>query len=333
MSAARDIYPNSLVWDDHCGFTVSTDSDLDALLRPWHDAGVGYLSINVYYDRQPWGEAFKDIASLRCRLSSETPYCELVSDVAGIDRARAAGRMAVAMDIEGMNALDGQVDRIQSYYDLGVRHMMIAYNRNNLAGGGCHDDDIGLTNFGRKVISEMNRVGMVVDCSHAGVSTSMDAMACSDDAVVFSHSSPRALVDHERNITDEQIKACAATGGVIGVSGVNLFLGEVEATPTAVSKHIAYIAALVGVEHVGISLDFDPEEEEIYRASAAETVMDDRGNTYWPDGAGYDRPAQTLHVRRLPDISDALVERGFDTNEIVAILGGNFRRIAEQVWK
>lgn len=333
MNDIRDIYRSNLVWDDHCGFTATLKSALDPLLRPWHDAGVGYLAVNIYYDRQPWGDALKNIAALRRRLSHEAPYCKIVSDIAGIDRARAAGKMAVAMDIEGMNALDGQVDLVQTYYELGVRRMMIAYNRNNLAGAGCHDEDVGLTDFGHQVIEEMNRVGMVVDCSHAGLTTTMDAMEHSTDPVVFSHSSPRNLVDHERNITDEQIKACAATGGVVGISGVNLFLGQQEATPAAVARHIAYVAELVGVEHVGISLDYDPAEEERYQAEAASTVMEQVDDTYWPAGTGYDRPAQTLHVKHLPDIADALAESGFATDEIIAVLGGNFRRVAEQVWK
>ena len=333
MNDIFDVYRSSLVWDDHCGFTVTPESSLDPLLRPWHEAGVGYLAVNVYYDRQPWSDAFTGIATFRRRLFSEAPYCQIVSSVDEISQARADGKMAVAMDIEGMNALNGQVDLVQTYYDLGVRHMMIAYNRNNLAGSGCHDEDIGLTDFGCRVIDEMNRVGMVVDCSHTGVKTSMDAMARSSNPVVISHTSPRSLVDHERNITDEQIQACAATGGVIGISGVNLFLGEEEATPDGVAKHAAYVAELVGVEHVGISLDYDPGEEENYKADAGNTVMESVDDGYWPSGSGYDRPAQTLHVRHLPDIAHSLAELGLDAKEIVAVLGGNFHRVAAQVWR
>ena len=333
MDDILSTYRSSLVWDDHCGFTVTPDSPLDSLLRPWHEAGVGYLSVNVYYDRQPWSDAFTGIATFRQRLPDEAPYCQLVSSVEEISQARAEGKLAVAMDIEGMNALNGQVDLVKEYYKLGVRHMMIAYNRNNLAGSGCHDEDTGLTEFGCRVIDEMNRVGMVVDCSHTGVRTSLEAMARSSNPVVVSHTSPRNLVDHERNITDEQIEACAATGGVVGVSGVNLFLGEEVATPGGVAKHVAYVAELVGVEHVGISLDYDPGQEESYRADAESTVMESVDAGYWPVGSGYDRPAQTLHVRHLPDIAHSLMTLGFDADEIAAVLGGNYCRVAEQVWR
>ena len=326
----RAIYADSLVWDDHGGFELLPDAPLDPLLKPWHEAGVGYLSINVYFDPRPWTRAIENIAALRRRLTEEAPYCRLVGSVAEIDQARRDGKIAVTFDIEGMNALDGRVELVQLYYDLGVRHMLFAYNRNNPAGSGCHDEDTGLTGFGRKVIEEMNRVGMVVDCSHTGFRTTMAAIEHSAEPVIFSHSNAKALVDHGRNITDEQIKACAARGGVIGVNGINLFLGEETASPAEVARHAAHIAELTGPEHVGISLDFAPDVESEDH-SLAEMV--ERNPHFWPKDAGYDRPVQILDVRRLPDVAEELVKTGFGHDEIVGILGGNFRRIAEQVWK
>ena len=327
-----DSYPN-FVWDDHCGFTMMPDGLLEPLLRPWRDAGVDYLSVNVYYDPQPWTDAVESMTAFRERLPGEVPYCELVTSVGDISKAKAAGKMAVAFDIEGMNALNGQIDLVQHYYELGVRQMVIAYNRNNLAGSGCHDEDTGLTDFGHEVIHEMNRVGMVIDCSHAGFRTTMEAMDSSTHPVVFSHSNPRALADHERNITDEQIRSCAKAGGVIGISGVNLFLGENEATPAAIARHAAYVAELTDPKHVGISLDFDPQELMSYSSNASNTIMEERDAYYWPEGSGYDRPAQTLNISRLQDVAHALVQVGFEADEVTGILGRNFTRVAKQVWK
>jgi len=332
MTEIRTIFERGLVWDDHCGFSLQPGSALEPLLRPWRDAGVGYLSINIYYDPQPWTNAVENIAILRRRLPDEVPYCQVVSTVDEIDLVRARGGMAVTFDIEGMNALDGRLELVQLYYALGVRHMLFAYNRNNPAGSGCHDEDTGLTDFGRQVIDEMNRVGMVVDCSHSGFKTTMAAMERSTRPVVFSHSNARALVDHGRNISDEQIVACAETGGVVGVSGVNLFLGEEQATPAAVARHAAHVADLTGPQHVGISLDYDPDVDAAQGAQAHSAIMLDRNAYYWPAGCGYERPAQCLDVRRLPEVADELVKLGFDSGEITAVLGGNFHRIAEQVW-
>ncbi len=336
MTDPRALYRDSLVWDDHGGFELLPDAPLDPLLRPWLEAGVGYLSINVYFDPRPWTRAIENIAALRRRLPEEAPYCRLVSTVAEVDQARRDGKIAVTFDIEGMNALDGRLDLVQLYYELGVRHMLFAYNRNNPAGSGCHDEDSGLTDFGRAAIDEMNRVGMVVDCSHSGFETTMAAMERSSAPVVFSHSNPRALVDHGRNITDDQIKACAATGGVIGINGINLFLGEEEASPGAVARHAAYVAELTAAAHVGISLDYAPDDEGEDGAtpgggSMAEAVARDRH--FWPLDAGYDRPITFLDVRRLPEVAEELAAVGFDGEEIAGILGGNFRRVAQAVWK
>src|SRR5262249_16675032 len=130
-----------------------------------------------------------------------------------IPAAKQAGKLAIGFDLEGMNALDGEAYMVSLFYRLGVRQMLFADNLNHLAGGGCHDADQGLTIFGRRMIEEMNRVGMLVDCSHTGYRTTMEVLEAMQSArvpAIFSHSNPKALHKHGRNILDEQIRACAA---------------------------------------------------------------------------------------------------------------------------
>ncbi len=310
---------------------MTPGSAISPLLEPWREAGIDYFSINVSYDPVHWTRCLENIAALRRRIPLETPWCRVVASVAEIDAARADGKAAVTFDIEGMNALNGSLDLVQAYYELGVRHMLFAYNRNNLAGGGCHDDDVGLTDFGRAVVDEMNRVGMVVDCSHSAYKTTMEAMQRSNAPVIFSHSNPRALTDHGRNITDEQIRACAEGGGVIGINGLNLFLGDsAESRAETVARHVAYVADLVGVEHVGISLDFDPPITTEGQHGSDEVI--DENPEYWPPDE-YDRPIDFLPLNRLPAVCDELFRLGLSRADLIAILGGNFRRVAEQVWK
>jgi membrane dipeptidase len=141
-------------------------------------------------------------------------------------------------DIEGAKAIDDQVSLIQFYYDLGVRWMLIAYNRANLAGGGCLEEDTGLTEFGAQAIDEMARVGMVTCCSHTGERTSLEVIEHSKSPVIFSHSNPRALLDHPRNIRDHVIRACAAKGRLIGINGVGVFLGPNDTRSEMVARHI-----------------------------------------------------------------------------------------------
>ena len=327
---------DTFIWDDHCGFEMTPDAPIAPLLKPWLDAGINYFSINVYYDPVHWSRCMENIAALRRRIPLEAPWCQIVSSVNDIDVALTKGKVAVTFDIEGMNALNGRVDLIQVYYQLGVRHMLFAYNKNNLAGAGCHDEDVGLTDFGREVIDEMNRVGMVVDCSHSGFKTTMEAMQRSSAPVVFSHSNAFTQAHHGRNIVDEQILACAETGGVIGVNGLNLFLGDRnESQAKSVTRHIAYIADLVGVEHVGISLDYDPPVEPYDDGNHSGSIekMVESNPEYWPSEAGYDGPMDFLPLSKLPEVCDELLKVGFQQDEIEKILGGNFRRVAELVWK
>ena len=328
---ALETYRTGLVWDDHGGFTVLPGQDLGPLLGPWHAAGVGYLSVNVGFDAYPPETVLQTIAWVRRALPEQAPFARLVGSVAEIDAARADCKMAVTLDIEGMRVLGGRAEMIAMLYDLGVRHMNFAYNLNSAAGSGCHDADTGLTDLGRTAIDEMNRVGMVVDCTHCGYRTTMEAMERSTAPVNFTHSNPRALADHGRNIADDQIRACAATGGVVGINGINLFLGVRTATPEDVARNAAYVADLTSAEHIGICLDDTPE----FRAASQVAFLDETPGAaeYWPSSAGYGPDLDCLDIARLPDVAEALLRVGFGEADLRKILGLNFRRVAEAVWK
>jgi membrane dipeptidase len=329
----RDIYDQSLVWDAHAGFELSTERDLETL-AVWKDAGVDYLSVNVGYDVRDWQATVKNIALAR-RWVDKQPDIELVGTVGELDQARASGHMAVSFDIEGMCALDGAVDMVRLYHDLGVRQMVFAYNLNNAAGSGCHDVDTGLTDFGRAVIAEMNKVGMFVDCSHTGYRTTMEAMECSEAPVIFSHSNPRALKDHERNIRDDQALACAATGGVVGVNGIGLFLGEDDISTAAMVRHILYYIKLIGPAHIGIGIDYfhdttnDPgtdEDGDDFNVTLGQNM------DFWPPEQYPGGAVRCAAPSQLIKIASELLAQGVPSRDVEGILGGNFRRVAEKVW-
>src|SRR3974390_2322182 len=159
---AAKLHADALVWDDHSGFWPYPEAELDLLDR-WIKSGVDYLSVNVGLDVEDWQKTIKNIAAFRTWFEKHRERFHLIDTVIDIRAAKKAGKLAIAFDIEGMEALDGQSARGALYYKLGVRQMLFAYNRNNRAGSGCHDEDTGLTGFGREVIGEMNRVGMLVD--------------------------------------------------------------------------------------------------------------------------------------------------------------------------
>ena len=174
--------------------------------------------------------------------------------------------------------------------------------------GGCHDTDIGLTDFGREIVREMNRVGMIVDCSHAACQTTLDIMAESTRPVVFSHSNPVAIWDHQRNIVDRQIRGCADTGGVIGINGMGIFLGDNDISNKTLLQHICYVSDLVGVEHVGLGFDFSPEiDVDVDVGSILKSRPD-----YWPAGQRYDTPdIKHAGPPQLPDLVDGLTGARF----------------------
>lgn len=329
---ARDLYADALVWDTHSGFRPVPTADLRNL-RIWRDAGVKYLSIDVGFDLFPWAHTVSTLAAFRHWILNHGDDFALVGTAQEVRRAQAEGKMAVTFDIEGMNALDGRIEMVELYHRLGVRQMLFAYNRNNLAGGGCHDDDTGLTDFGRAVIDEMNRLGMFVDVTHCGYRTSMEAMERSSQPVIFSHSNPRAICDHERNITDEQIKACVATGGVIGVVGVSLFLGTAAdgAQAQALANHVEYLLDVAGPRHVGIGLDYSFRVTET-SSSTSELIRANPG--FWPPERGYDVPeVRFASPARLFEMTDILLRRGHSEAVVRGVLGENFLRLASEVWK
>ena len=323
---SEHLYREALVWDAHAGVFPSPEVDLN-LLDEWPKMGASYLSINVGFDVMTWQETLTTLAAYRRWVADHSDYYVLVSEVQDIDRARAENKFALSFDIEGMNALNDDINLVSTYHALGVRQMLFAYNLNNTAAGGCHDQDTGLTEFGKQVLCEMNRVGMIVDCSHAAYTTTMEIMHESSKPVVFSHSNPKAMWDHQRNIRDDQIKACAATGGVIGLNGMGIFLGENDIGVDTMLRHVRYVSDLVGTAHIGIGFDYSPDIEVDIGV-----ILRSRPD-YWPAGQQYDTPGiKHAGPKLLPQLTDALAVSGFHEDDIRGFLGENFRRVAAAAW-
>jgi len=187
-----------------------------------------------------------------------------------------------------------------------------------------------LTDLGRRIVAAINDAGLLMDCSHTGRRCSLDIMATSTKPVVFSHSNPHALVEHGRNVTDEQIRACAATGGVVCVSGVSMFVGSREPTVDHVARHAAYVADLVGVEHAGIGLDISFRQQGI--DDTPPSAFD--AGYWWPKSA-YDREVARSTYPPIASwrvLATALQATGMTQNEAALVMGGNMARVASSVW-
>lgn len=325
-SDARLLIASSLVWDNHgCMPLRPGDAKFLPQLSLYAKAGISICSLNVAFDGVPWEQTAPMLAHFRAWIRRHPDRYRLVGTVADIRRARREGQLGVFFDIEGGNALRGQLSMVELYCDLGVRWMLIAYNKNNLLGGGCQDRDRGLTRFGHQVVREMERVGMTVCCSHTGYRTTMDVMRAATKPVIFSHSNPLGVWRHKRNIRDEAIRACAQTGGVVGINGLGPFLGPNDDRPQTLVAHIDYVVQLVGPEHVGLGLDyvFDTDELDEFVQSHPEL---------FPPEEGYTAGIRMVSPGRLVDIVSGLMRLGYSSIDIRRILGGNWLRVATATW-
>jgi membrane dipeptidase len=317
----------TFAWEQHCCLPLEAGCDVAPLDR-YRQVGVSYVSVNVGYAPHGIDETMRVISSWRRQILSDNNSFQLVASADDLVAAQQADRLVVGFDLEDANPLGGEIGMVQAYYDLGVRSMLLTYNGENMAGFGCHAPrDDGLTSFGRDVVDEMNRVGMMVDVSHCGYRTSMEAIERSSAPVIFSHSAMRGVWEHDRNIRDDQVRACAATGGVIGVNGVGIFLGDNDASASAMARHIDYAAQLVGPEHVGIGTDYVFDNDDLAQELARNSQV------LFPDGYQQWDAYKFVEPEQLPALEAELQGLGYSAGDIAAVMGGNFRRVAKAVWK
>ncbi|MDA8441954.1 MAG: dipeptidase [Peptococcaceae bacterium] len=220
-----------------------------------------------------------------------------------IRTAITSDKVAVLLSVEGGEALAGQLYVLRTLYRLGVRSLTLTWNNANELAGGAYKPGP-LTAFGHSVVQEMNTLGMLIDVSHLSELAFWDVVKASSQPIIASHSCCRALHDHPRNLSDDQIKALAAGGGVIGINFFADFLTGKEASLADVVRHIEHVCNLVGPKHVGIGSDYD-------------------GCASVPEGLD--------DVTHLPALSEALLARGFSTEDAAGIMGGNFLRVMQEV--
>jgi len=219
------------------------------------------------------------------------------------------------------------------FYRLGLRCAQLTYNSQNLIGSGSTDRaDGGVSDFGVTIIDAMNAAGMLVDVSHSGDRTTLDAIALSKQPIAITHANCRALSHHPRAKTDEAILALGKTEGVMGISGVRMFVKDKEPTTLAdMVDHIDHVVKLIGVEHVGIGSDADlngyddmPADQYAQLKAAYKASYAFRDKI---DIEGFDHPMKMF------DLTEELIRRGWSDANIALVLGGNFRRLLGTVWK
>jgi membrane dipeptidase len=326
-SEIRSLLQGTFVWDNHTCMPLRLDDEYLPQLRRARESGFDVVGLNVGFGAMNADTHLKQLAFFRHWIRRHADEFRLVGTVEEIKAAKLEGRLGVFFDIEGGNALDERLELVELYYELGVRWMLLVYNVTNPLGGGCQDpEDPGLTAFGRAVVREMERVGMLVCCTHVGRRTALDVLDMAERPVIFSHSNPRALVDHPRNIDDELIRKCAAPGGVIGINGVGLFLGGNDIGAENLARHIDHVVQTAGPEHVGLGLDYVYDMTELIEFVRQHPEQ-------FPAHLGYADGVKFAPPETLEPLVAALFRRGYDAAHVRGILGGNFLRLARQVWR
>jgi membrane dipeptidase len=254
-----------------------------------------------------------------------------IDNVADIARAKQSGKIGVLVGIQDASHFN-RPDDVNFFHSIGQRVSQLTYNSRNLIGNGATERrDDGLSDFGVSIVERMNQVGMAVDVSHCGDRTSLDACEVSKKPVLITHSNCRALVPHPRCKTDEAIRAMAKSGGVMGITGVRMFVRDRE--PTTIEHmmdHYDHVARLVGPEHLGVGSDMDldgyddlPEAENQRLRAAYKESYAFRERL---DIEGVDHP------QRMFDLTEALIRRKYSDAQIQGILGGNFQRVLGEIW-
>lgn len=256
-----------------------------------------------------------------------------VRTVKDIDRAKEEGRTGIIFGFQNTSPIEEDLSRLAIFKELGVRIIQLTYMERNYVGDGCLErTDCGLSRFGLEVIEEMNRLGLLIDLSHAGYRTVMEAIEASQKPVAFTHANPRGLCDHPRNKTDEQIKALAKKGGVVGANVFPPFLSAgSRAKMQDYIDTIDYFVKLVGMDHVSIGTDFTEGQPRSFfdyilkGKSKKELAM----NLEYP----IINPEGIRSSADFPNITQALLARGYTESDTKKIMGENLIRLYQEVWE
>ncbi|WP_067131055.1 dipeptidase [Microtetraspora malaysiensis] len=334
---ARDLHRDAVVADTHNDLLMAVSA------RPPHqwasffrqqwlpqlvEGGVDVQVLPVFIDSEfrPEGSLRQTLRMIECAhvLAEGNPdSVRLCYDGDQIDEALALGRIALVLAMESMPGIDDSVELIPTVHRLGVRVASIAHWGRTPLADGSGEDATGsrLTEAGVEAVQEMERLGMIFDVSHLGASGVAHVLEIATRPVMATHSSARALRDHHRNLTDEQLRGVAATGGVICVNFLAAFLAEDARSVTIdhLVDHIEHIAGVAGIDHVGLGPDFI---REVYR-DLTPPCCEGSSSGLDTDAAipGLDGP------RGMPLVTEGLLKRGFSEDEIVKVLGDNVMRL------
>ncbi len=322
-----DVFERSLVFD-----ALSTeDGWTDQVWKAFRTSGV--TAIQTSLDNRSLNAALRDLADWQSRFDRYPDRLVKVVDGTEIVAARDKRRLAVVLGFQNATMLDGEVRNLDVLHKLGTRCIQLTYNARNLLGDGCTErTNAGLSDFGVAVVERMNALGIVVDLSHCGEQTSRDAIAVSKRPPAFTHTVCKAIYDHVRAKPDDLLRALADKGGVVGIATLGYFIGPTAATTfDDYLRHVDHAVKVAGVEHVGLASDYSIRGIEA--TATRETWYEPRLKIFkpsyrvrWPPWIKELDPPE-----RFRNIARGLAGRGYSSDQIEKILGGNWARYFAEI--
>ena len=328
---ARALLESSVVWDNVWPIDLpgneSVGNTWDRFER-FARAGVSAIGLTLAGDNHNSAEALRLVGWARKEMRARSSLLTLARTTEDIVAAKRNGKLAVVLQFEGTRCFERDLNLIELFYDMGVRQTILAFNSANCTGGGCADPvDGGLTPYGRRLIREAERVGMLIDLSHVGRKTSLDALDFAQKPMFFSHSNANPVHRCFRNLDDDQVKACARTGGLVGVSGSSEYLGDQQCRTETLFRHLDHYVQLVGAQHVCIGFDVVFDAEPLSRwAKGRPDEWPMTKDPAWP-GFNYAVPEQ------LVELVGVMLSHGYPEDAVRGILGQNYLRVCGPMWK
>ncbi len=334
------LYRRALVLDCNClppyeqGHLPLPQSDLD-LVR---DSGITVVKSTLGGISGDFAETVKEIAYVERLIEFHPAYFMRVRVAADIERAKREGKLGIILSFESVDMLAGQLERLELFRDFGVRVMQLSYNKRSPFGAGVMDPQGGgLTPLGREAVAKMNALGIAVDLSHANAQTTADAMAISSRPVIMSHAGCTAVHAHPRNKTDDQLRALAAKGGVVGIYDLP-YLAASPKQPTIEDymAHMEHALKVAGEDHVGVGSDVGIQAFDTTPPGMAEfRKFEEERQKSGLAAPEEDRPVYVVGLntpRRMEVIADQLLKRGYPARVAEKIIGGNFIRVFREIW-
>jgi membrane dipeptidase len=323
---AAEVHSKATVIDSLLGSIGDPRRAIDAGLAAAH------LTVSTYTD--DFRAAIRSIYNHYSIADVDPDRALLVTRVEDIEQAKREGKLGLILGFQGANPIEDDLELLTIFHRLGIRIAGPTYMERNLLGDGCLEpENRGLTYFGIQFVREMNRLGMLIDLSHAGYAVCEDVVSYSKQPVALTHTNSRSMCDVPRNVPDSILQGVAGAGGYVGVSPYSAIVAKPEAGRPGMGdflRHLDHLVGLVGAEHVGIGTDFfDGKGPANYVTWSQRRYPDALGGFAFPERhvAGFD------NITRWPHVTGELLAHGYSEEEVLGFLGGNFLRLLGKVWR